>query len=64
MKDLSNLALAAKRKRHGSKNDLSKCVDMLPTTYNCTVDILTVEEDNLCGIFIQVRDMQETLVSS
>ena len=60
MKDLSNIALSAKRERHGTRNDLSKCVDMLRTKYNCTVDISTDEEDNFCGLFIQDREMTET----
>ena len=60
MKDISNIALAAKRERHGTKNNLSKCVDMLRITYNCTVDISTDDDDNFCGLFIQDREMQET----
>ena len=63
LKDLSNIALSAKRKQHATKDDLSKCVDMLCKNYNYSVDISTDEDDTFCGLFVQDYEMEETFTA-
>ena len=63
LKDLSNIALSAKRKHHATKNDLSQCVDMLRKNYNCSIDISTDENDTFCGLFVQDKEMRETFAA-
>ena len=59
MKDLSNIHTSSKRKHHGTKNDLSKCVDLLRNNHSCTVDISTDAEEIFCGLFIQDEQMRQ-----
>ena len=49
LKDLSNIAVAAKKKNHATRNNLDACVKELRQKYNCTVDILANENKDFCG---------------
>ena len=62
MRDLTNIAVAAKR-RISTRNDLNMCVDNLRNLYSCNVDICTSEENEFCGIFVQDMDMRATFAA-
>ena len=60
LKDLSNISLKAKQKKHTTKNDLTECVTLLRAKHNCSVDILADENDTFCGLSVQDAEMRET----
>ncbi|XP_003240149.2 uncharacterized protein LOC100575956 isoform X2 [Acyrthosiphon pisum] len=57
LKDIANIYTTGKTPSH---NSLSEIVEQLQNTYNCTVEISADSDQNLIGLFIQDKIMQNT----
>ena len=58
MKDLSNIANEYRMNHHGTKNDITKCVEQLRNEYKCTVDISVDSDETFSGLFVQDEQMR------